>query len=152
MPVIQYQQFIEAPVEVCFDLARDVEIHTRTTSKTKERAVGGVTAGLLELGDTVIWEAVHFSIKQRLTAKITVMNRPYEFVDVMVKGVFQSFTHTHQFVEKDSGTLMMDKFEYKAPFGPIGLIADKLFLEKYMRAFIASRASELKKIAENLPK
>ena len=55
MPVIEHQQFIHAPIEVCFDLARNVEIHTQTTSKTKERAVGGVTEGLLEEGDIVTW-------------------------------------------------------------------------------------------------
>ncbi len=43
MPLIEHQQFIKAPIEVCFDLARNVEIHTLTTSQTKERAIGGVT-------------------------------------------------------------------------------------------------------------
>lgn len=44
---------------------------------------------------------------------------------------------------------MMDRFQYKSPFGPIGVLADKVFLEKYMGAFIVSRAKALKKIAEN---
>ncbi len=62
-------------------------IHTRTTEGTKEKAVGGVTAGLLLAGDVVTWEAIHFGIRQRLTAKVTVMDRPYIFEDIMVKGV-----------------------------------------------------------------
>lgn len=41
---------------------------------------------------------------------------------------------------------MIDTFQYKSPFGYIGVLADKLFLEKYMKAFIASRADELKKL------
>lgn len=148
MPVIWYQQFIEAPIDYCFDLARNVDIHTQTTSKTKEIAVGGVTKGLLEQGDTVTWEAVHFGIKQRLTAEVTVMEKPYMFVDVMVKGAFQSFVHTHRFVEGINGTFMIDRFEYKSPLGPVGVIADKLFLERYMRTFIETRSEELKRIAE----
>ncbi|WP_050180577.1 SRPBCC family protein [Domibacillus robiginosus] len=150
MPVIEHQQFIKVPVEVCFDLARNVDIHTQTTAKTKERAIGGVTKGLLEQGDTVTWEAIHFGIKQRLTAKVTVMEKPYKFVDIMVKGAFQSFVHTHQFIEAAGGTIMRDTFQYKSPLGLMGVAADKLFLEKYMRAFIISRAKELKKIAENI--
>ncbi|WP_077212490.1 SRPBCC family protein [Bacillus dakarensis] len=149
MPIIKHKQFIQASVIVCFDLARNVDIHTKTTAKTKEKAVGGVTQGLLEKGDTITWEATHFGIKQRLTAKVTHMVKPTVFVDIMVKGAFSSFTHTHQFVEEQGGTLMIDTFEYKAPFGPVGMIADKLFLEKYMTDFIISRARELKKIAEN---
>jgi ligand-binding SRPBCC domain-containing protein len=150
MPIIKHKQFIQAPAEVCFDLARNVNIHTKTTAKTKEKAVGGVMKGLLEEGDTVTWEATHFGIKQRLTAKVTHMEKPIKFVDIMVKGAFSSFTHTHQFVEVKDGTLMIDTFEYKSPFGVIGLINDKLFLEKYMTVFITSRAKELKKIAENI--
>lgn len=45
---------------------------------------------------------------------------------------------------------MIDTFEYKSPFGPFGIIADKLFLEKYMTDFIMSRANELKRLAENV--
>ncbi|WP_226679959.1 SRPBCC family protein [Sutcliffiella horikoshii] len=150
MPLIEHRQFIKAPVEICFDLARNVDIHTQTTSKTKERAVAGVTEGLLEQGDFVTWEAIHFGIKQMLTAKVTLMEPPHKFVDVMVNGAFQSFTHTHQFFEADGGTIMVDNFQYKSPFGLIGVTADKLFLERYMRGFIISRAKELKRIAEKL--
>lgn len=72
MPIIKHQQFIKAPVQVCFDLVRNVEIHTQTTTKTKERAVGGKTEGLLEAGDSITWEAVHFGTKQRLTALLVI--------------------------------------------------------------------------------
>lgn len=87
-------------------------------------------------------------MKQRLTAKISEMDEPYTFTDVMVKGAFHSFTHRHCFIGKDNGTIMKDHFEYHSPFGIIGQLADKLFLEKYMRNFLVSRANELKKIAE----
>ena len=150
MPVIEHKQFIKAPIEICFDLARDVEVHTQTTLKTKERAVRGVTAGLLQEGDSVTWEAVHFGIKQRLTAKVIFMEKPHSFVDVMVKGAFKSFIHIHQFMEEEGGTTMIDHFQYRSRFGPIGVLIDKLFLEKYMRKFIISRALVLKEIAEKL--
>jgi len=148
MPLIKYAIYVEAPIDVCFDLTRDVEVHTLTTSKTKERAIGGVTKGLMEKGDSVTWEAVHLGVKQKLTAKITEMEKPYHFTDVMVKGAFHSFTHTHEFFEHGTGTIMKDRFSYISPFGLIGKIADKLFLERYMRNFIVMRANELKKIAE----
>ncbi|WP_240628591.1 SRPBCC family protein [Bacillus salacetis] len=112
MPVIHHQQFIKAPINLCFDLARSIDVHTQTTSKTKEKAVGGVTEGLLEEGDIVTWEAVHLGIKQRLTAKVTSMEKPTEFVDIMVKGAFHSFEHTHQFIEKAV-------FAYIVAFGKI---------------------------------
>ncbi|QQZ08761.1 SRPBCC family protein [Heyndrickxia vini] len=149
MPKIEHDIFINAPIEVCFDLARNIEIHTKTTSKTREKAIAGVTKGLLEKGDIVTWEAIHFGMKQRLTAQVIEMQKPNRFVDIMLEGIFHSFVHTHHFIREKNGTIMKDQFQYKAPLGVIGLIADKLFLEKYMENFIISRANALKKIAEN---
>ncbi|WHX40400.1 SRPBCC family protein [Mesobacillus sp. AQ2] len=148
MPTIKHEILIKAPIEICFDLARNVDIHMVTASKTFEKAIGGVTNGLLEEGDMVTWEAVHFKIRQRLTAQVTKMTKPYEFVDVMVKGAFHSFTHTHQFSETEKGTLMVDIFQYKSPLGLLGRLADNIFLEKYMYEFIRIRGISLKKIAE----
>ena len=148
MPIIKHDIYIDAPVNVCFDLARNVEVHTETTTKTKEKAIDGVTVGLMENGDTVTWEATHLGVKQKLTAKIIEMEKPYKFTDVMVKGAFHSFSHTHEFIESGTGTIMKDTFSYKSPFGILGKIADRLFLEKYMRDFIVNRAKELKRIAE----
>lgn len=149
MPTIKHEIYIEAPIEVCFDLVRNVDVHTETTARTKESAVAGVTTGLMENGDTVTWEATHFGVKQKLTAKIIEMDKPYSFTDIMVKGAFHSFTHKHEFKEKGSGTIMVDRFVYKSPLGILGRIADQLFLEKYMRDFIVNRAIEIKKKAEN---
>lgn len=149
MPIIVHEIYIEAPIEVCFDLARDIEVHMKTTNETKERAVAGRTTGLIEIGESVTWEAVHLRVKQRLTAKITEMERPYSFTDEMVKGAFHSFTHTHEFRTSGTGTMMKDTFSYKSPLGILGVVADKLFLERYMRNFIVNRANELKNIAES---
>ncbi len=99
MPLIKHDIFIDAPINVCFDLARNVDVHIETTSKTKEKAIDGVIVGLMENGDTVTWEATHLGVKQKLTAKIIEMEKPYKFTDVMVKGAFHSFTHTHEFIE-----------------------------------------------------
>ena len=81
MPTIRVETRIEAPVERCFDLARDVDLHRRSLARTGERAVGGVTTGLLGPGDTVTWEGRHFGVRQRLTARITA-----EIVDVKPNG------------------------------------------------------------------
>lgn len=60
MPVIRLETVVQAPPERCFDLASDVEAYAGSTARTRERAVAGVTSGLLGPGDQVTWEAVHF--------------------------------------------------------------------------------------------
>jgi len=77
MPVIQLETKITAPVERVFDLARSIDAHTSTTEGTGERAAEGRTTGLIEAGETVTWEARHLGVRQRLTSKITAMERPH---------------------------------------------------------------------------
>lgn len=148
MALIYLETFIEAPVETCFDLARDVDVHMKSTGETNEKAIGGVTSGLLEVGDVVTWEAKHLGVTQTLTAQITALSRPDYFIDEMVSGAFHSFVHTHRFEEMDGVTLMIDQFIYKAPFGLAGKIANVAFLKRYMHRFLQKRATALKTIAE----
>ncbi|MDQ0898213.1 SRPBCC family protein [Paenibacillus sp. V4I7] len=148
MPTIRQELLIHAPIEVCFDLARSIDIHAESTSHTKERAIAGRIQGLIEHGETVTWEAYHLGIKQQLTAQITEMVKPYYFVDEMVRGAFKRFRHTHEFVTVEQGTLMVDTFDYTSPFGGLGRLADHLFLAKYMTRFLEKRNNYVKKIAE----
>jgi ligand-binding SRPBCC domain-containing protein len=102
----------------------------------------------MKLGDTVTWEAVHFGVRQRLTTKIARYERPHVFEDRMVRGAFHSFSHVHRFYPTPDGTLMTDVFKYKSPLGLLGVVADKLFLERYMRQFLRERALYIKQVAE----
>jgi ligand-binding SRPBCC domain-containing protein len=140
--------FIYAPRDICFDVARDIDIHTQSTSHTDERAIAGVTSGLIGLNETVTWEAIHFGIKQKLTVRITEYDFPNRFVDEMEKGAFKRFYHVHEFVEKANGTLMIDTFDYTSPFGVIGKMVDQMFLERYMKEFLITRNRYIKTIAE----
>lgn len=148
MPTIRLKTYIQAPPERCFDVSLDVDAHAQSTSKTKERAIGGVTSGRMKLGDTVTWEAVHFGVKQRLTSKISRYERPHLFEDIMISGAFHCFSHIHEFREYKNGTLMLDTFRYESPLGTLGKLADKLFLKGYMRDFLSERNLYLKQVAE----
>lgn len=150
LPIITHTEFILAPIQYVFDLSRDVKTIERTTTQTKQKAIGGKVSGFIELGESVTWKSKHYGfLPQRLTSKIVYFESPFCFIDSMEKGIFKSFTHTHTFIEERGGTRMLDRFEYTSPFGPLGALADKLFLEAYMRSFIVRRAKLLKKIAEN---
>lgn len=44
---------------------------------------------------------------------------------------------------------MRDRFNYGAPFGPLGRLEDRLFLTAYMRRLLEARNRELKVVAES---
>jgi len=151
MPVIVLRTRIVAPPSRCFDLARDVDLHERSTAASHERAVAGVTSGLLKPGDEVTWEATHFGVRQRLTSRITEFDPPNRFVDEMVRGAFARFRHEHQFLAVQGGTEMVDIFDYTSPLGPLGRLADGLFLRRYMMRLLRARNAYLKRAAESAP-
>lgn len=148
MPIVIVQTWVQAPLSRCFDLARDVRLHTQSTTQTRERIVDGVSSGLIGFGETVTFEARHLGVRQRLTSKVVAFAPPHLFVDEMVKGPFQRFRHTHRFTESEGGTLMEDLFDYTSPLGLLGRIADLLFLERYLCRFLKRRSLYLKQIAE----
>ena len=149
MPLITLTTQIAAPVATVFDLSRSIDLHVESTSQTDERAVAGRTAGLIELGETVTWEATHFIVRQRLTVRIEQFDRPHHFRDSMVSGAFSRFDHDHHFEENDLGTLMTDKFDFTSPLGLLGHIANGLFLTRHMRKLLETRNKLVKSIAES---
>jgi ligand-binding SRPBCC domain-containing protein len=149
MPLILLETRIRAPRERVFDLARSIDAHPASTPGTSERAVAGVTSGLIGLGDEVTWRARHLGVTQHLSVRITAFDPPRHFQDRMLRGAFARMCHDHDFVEDSSGdTLMTDRFDFAAPLGPLGRLAEKLFLTRYRRRFLETRNTLLKTLAE----
>lgn len=149
MALIELVVDIDAPPDVCFDLARSVDAHIASAQATGEQAVAGVTNGLLNLGDQVTWRARHFGLTQELTSRITRFDRPRYFRDEMVRGAFKSLSHDHYFEPTSTGTRMRDVFEFAAPWGAAGRVAERAVLVGYLRRFLQSRAHALKRLAES---
>ena len=145
---IHVETRIRAPIERVFDLARDLDFHTRSLGHTRERIVGGRAGGLIELGEEVEWEASHFGITQRLRSRVTQMDRPRFFVDEMVTGAFSGFVHRHEFSFADGVTTMIDDWHHRSPLGPLGKLADLVVLDRYMRRMLEVRNALLAKEAE----
>jgi len=108
MTTLRIVTSIAAPVEACFDLSRSIDLHLESMVASGEKAVAGVTAGLIGPDEEVSWQARHFGIQWRMTSRITAYDRPHRFVDEMVRGPFSSFRHEHRFQEEGGGTLMTD--------------------------------------------
>ncbi len=149
MPVITLTTEIAAPIEMVFDLSRSIDLHVESTSRTNEKAIAGKTSGLIELGETVTWEATHFGIRQRLTVCIGQLKRPQHFRDSMVRGAFSRFDHEHYFKASGSGTSMTDVFDFTSPLGPLGHLANWLIVTRHMRNLLVERNQLIKSVAES---
>jgi ligand-binding SRPBCC domain-containing protein len=139
---------IRAPVERCFDLARDLDLHRRSMEHTGEQAIAGRTSGLIGLGEEVTWRACHFGLQHEHTSRITAFDRPRYFRDSMSRGRFARFEHDHFFEPVVIGTRMTDVLEFESPFGPIGWLVDRLVLRTYLERLIRRRNDAIKREAE----
>lgn len=148
METITIETLIDAPIERCFDLARDLDLHVESMPHTNERAVAGRTSGLIELGEEVTWRARHFGVTQHFTSKITAFARPRHFQDAMQRGAFRSFVHDHYFSALGTATKMTDIVVFAAPLGVFGRIAEVALLRNYMTRLLTQRAAVIKRAAE----
>jgi ligand-binding SRPBCC domain-containing protein len=127
------------PAERLFDLARSIDLHLDSQEQSGERAVGGVTSGLIGEGQDVTWRARHFGIPLTMTSRITQFTFPSSFTDEQTRGPFKSFRHVHEFQSTPGGSIMTDRVEFTAPFGLLGRLAECLVLRRYLQRLIRER-------------
>lgn len=148
MSKIELTTFIKAPIEVVFNNARNIDIHTKSTN-TNEKAIEGKTNGLIEKGQTVTWQGVHFGLTLQHQSIISEMQFPFYFEDIQLRGHFKFFRHRHFFEQNKDTTTMKDILEYEAPYFFIGKILDHLFLKRHFKSFLSERNQFLKDLTEH---
>jgi ligand-binding SRPBCC domain-containing protein len=148
--LITLETKIAAPPERCFLLSLSVDLHVESTAKTNERAIAGVTHGLIGLGESVTWQGRHFGLMLKHETLIAKYDKPRYFQDVMTRGMFRSFEHDHFFEPITGGTtLMRDELRFASPFGVAGRLVDRFVLASYLRRFLIERNEVIKRTAES---
>ena len=150
MTTIEEITIVHAPIDRVFDLARSVEVHLAGNVHWGEQALatGGVTSGLVGLGERVTWRAKHFGLWHELTSEITKMDLPFYFQDVQSHGIFRKMRHDHFFRSlSPAQTEMRDLFVFAAPVPLLGPLAEVLFLRRYMRNLLRERNAAIQEAA-----
>jgi ligand-binding SRPBCC domain-containing protein len=148
MTTINIVTKIKAPIQKVFDINRNIDIHQNSALKTNEKAIAGVTSGLIKLNETVTWRGKHFGFYLTHKSRMTAMNFYDYFVDEMEEGSFKTFKHEHFFEEQNGVTTMTDKLCYQTPFWIFGKVFDYLFLKRHLNNFILERNQVLKDLSE----
>ena len=148
MPALRLVTDIAAPAQICFDLSRSIELHLESMAASSEKAVGGITSGLIEAGQEVTWEARHFGILWRVTSRITEYEPPRWFVDEMDRGrPFSRFRHEHRFEDLGGRTRMTDAVTFRTRWGP----PVDLVVHVYLRRLLTVRNRTIRARAESAP-
>ena len=85
--------------------------------------------------------------RRRWIAQITEFEWNHHFADVQVEGPFRSWLHRHELAPETrdgiEGTRVCDRIEYQIGYGIFGRIAQRLFVDRQMRATCTYRQSVL---------
>ena len=85
-------------------------------------------------------------LKTNWVTEITHVVENKFFVDEQRFGPYAMWHHEHHFEENDKGILMTDKVSYKIPFGPLGHIAQSLFVKKQLKTIFEYRVKSLEEM------
>ena len=150
MQLIELETKIAAPLERCFLLSLSIDFHMDSASHTAERAIAGVTHGMIGPNQTVTWRGRHLGLMLTHTSLIDRYDPPRYFRDVMIRGHFRNFEHEHIFEPAvDNATVMRDQLRFSAPFGVAGALAEHFFLRRYFIKFLQRRNAVIQQVAES---
>lgn len=91
-----------------------------------------------------------FGIPLNWQTEIFKVNKPHSFADRQLKGPYKIWEHTHTFIQKENGTLMIDEIKYQIPLGILGQLAHTLFVKEKVVEIFKFREKALEKIFESV--
>lgn len=146
-PVVIFETVVQAPIEDVWDFHRSAEALRLLTPPNRKVEVLGDQTEVVE-GSVHRIRVRQFGVPILWVAKITEVRPPHEFVDVALKSPFKSWTHRHQFFPHEEGTLVRDVIDYELPLGPLGRLADRLFVRRDLERLFAYRHEVTKRTLE----
>lgn len=141
MPTVEYVCDLDAPLERVWRFYDTIEtlfkltppgVHARLEGDPEPMRVGVIYSLRLR----------RFGLPLRWEARIIAYDPPRLFVDEQVpgKGPFRAWQHQHLFQALAAErTRLTDRITYELPFGPLGWLADRLFVRRELDRMFAYR-------------
>jgi len=127
---IKFQQFIDLPINDVFNFFSKPENLSLITPPRLKFDILTPSPIIMKEGQLIDYSlTIMYCIKLRWRTLITDYNKPYQFIDQQIKGPYSLWHHTHEFEEKDGGTLIHDSVTYAVPFGVIGQLLHAAYIK-----------------------
>lgn len=157
MPILTFETTIRAPLAKVWEF-HDDPIRGLPSLSPPQNAVEMESADLpIRVGSRVALTAKGPVGRFRIVARIVEHRPPHavvfgeeaRFVDEQQSGPFKRWRHEHEFEAIDQmSTRVVDRVMYSVGWGPLGWIADKLFVARQLRAMFKHRHETTKRLLE----
>lgn len=127
------RQFIPRPLEEVFPFFADAANLETITPPSLHFQILTPKPIRIQTGTLIDYRLSLLGIPFKWRTRIELFQPPHRFVDVQVRGPYRLWRHTHEFAEQDGGTEMIDRVEYQLPLGPLGWLAERLFVRRQLK-------------------
>jgi ligand-binding SRPBCC domain-containing protein len=149
--ILERRQRIELPIADAFAFYADARNLERITPPWLGFEV--TTPGPIEMGRGTLIEyrlKLH-RVPVRWRTRIEEWDPPHRFVDAQLSGPYAHWHHTHSFEPDGADAVWIgDRVRYAIPFGPLGELANRLFVSRDVeRIFDYRREAVARELAGN---
>jgi ligand-binding SRPBCC domain-containing protein len=158
MPTVQFETAIAAPLLKVWEFHQDPRTSLANITPSDQQAViEHVDEPMIE-GSRVIINTRGPLGRIRWVAKIVEIVPPHavvfgeeaRFVDEQESGPFKYWRHAHEFERIDENTTrIVDTITYRLPLGPLGWLADRLYVAPKLRRMFAYRHEATRRTLES---
>lgn len=151
MPTLEFPCELNAPLEKVWAFYDTIDtLFQLTPPPTQVRLAGEAVP--MRVGVVYSLRIKRFGLPLRWDAEIIAYDPPTAFVDRQVKGKgpFKAWQHAHLFAAiPGNRTRLTDRITYELPFGPLGRLADALFVRRELQKMFAYRHQVTRESVEN---
>ena len=142
---LKMEQWIPKPIDEAFAFFKEAKNLEKITPDDMNFKVLDQSTEDIQEGTIINYSLSVHKFPIRWKSKITDWNPKSHFSDIQLKGPYNYWVHSHNFEEKNGGTLIKDHVRYKVPFNLAGDLIANRFIKNDLEKIFTYRQ---KKISE----
>ena len=143
MPILEREQLVPHPRSTVFAFFADARNLERLTPAQLRFHILTPQPIVMRAGTVIDYRLQLFGVGFLWRTLIESFEPESAFVDLQLKGPYRLWRHRHEFIEVPGGTLVRDHVTYRTPFGPLGELARRLFIERQLRRIFDFRRATI---------
>lgn len=126
----QWEKIVPRPLNEVWDFfSRPENLNEMTPEDMSFEILSDIAGKEMYVGMIILYKVSPLlGIKMRWATEITHIEPIRYFVDEQRSGPFAMWHHEHHFEEVEGGVKMTDLLHYAVPLGPLGALANQLFV------------------------
>ncbi len=149
--VLESSVTVPAALEEVFDFFSKAENLERLTPASLRFQILSPLPIDMKVGATIEYRLRLFGVPFRWQSVITAWEPPNLFADDQTRGPYQLWKHEHVFATTESGTVIVDRVQYRVAGGLLEPLVHALFVEPQLKRMFKYRENMVREVFEQNP-